>query len=515
MPYRLLLFWVLMMFVTRAWGNVHSARIDIVSEHAELLDETVTPLLGTTYRMNWQQDIPHSQTLVAEVPAYSFADCEYVLRFTPQLDDTVRIELKGPYQSNPNEAEMEIEFRSLTIAGAEWIVPPKLPARVTHDQPYRIHVRVHRGQRVAISYSVRWVDHDIQENRVQRTNDSPAHRLAKQFQRGVNLANYLEVPPGEDWGGLLYTEDDYRKIAAEGFDHVRLPVAWHHHCGQSPNFLIHEWFWERVEQQIDWAEKYGLAIIVNTHHFDAFMEDPQGQRQKFVALWKQIGERLAKRPDSVAFEILNEPHGAATTELMSEIYSELIPILRRSNPERAIFVGPSTWNLSLALEQLRLPDDDRLIVTVHAYDPMPFTHQNAWWSDETKAIHDVTFPGPPPKPVAIPLQLDETNRSWLENYNRLPAEENPCSTSRLEFEFSLARAWGESFGRPIHLGEFGVYEKVDSDSRARYLTAVRTLAEQNQMGWCLWDWRASFVYWDRANQQAKPGLHDALFKSDR
>ncbi len=46
----------------------------------------------------------------------------------------------------------------------------------------------------------------------------------------MNLANSLEAPPGQDWGGH-YTSEDLRLIRNEGFDHVRIPVAWHHYAG--------------------------------------------------------------------------------------------------------------------------------------------------------------------------------------------------------------------------------------------------------------------------------------------
>src|SRR2546430_13012370 len=45
------------------------------------------------------------------------------------------------------------------------------------------------------------------------------------------LFRSLEAPPGQDWGAR-YSEQDFVHIEAEGFDHVRLPIGWHHYAGQ-------------------------------------------------------------------------------------------------------------------------------------------------------------------------------------------------------------------------------------------------------------------------------------------
>ena len=69
------------------------------------------------------------------------------------------------------------------------------------------------------------------------SRDTPAHRAATRYLRGTNLGNYLEAPPGQDWGAH-YSEQDFIHVKAEGFDHVRLPVAWHHYAGGAPEFKL-------------------------------------------------------------------------------------------------------------------------------------------------------------------------------------------------------------------------------------------------------------------------------------
>src|SRR5271155_3728190 len=66
-------------------------------------------------------------------------------------------------------------------------------------------------------------------------NESPAHRAARGFMRGANIANYLET--GGGWG-VPHTTRDLKQIRAEGFDHIRLPVAWNYYTGPAPGYKL-------------------------------------------------------------------------------------------------------------------------------------------------------------------------------------------------------------------------------------------------------------------------------------
>src|SRR5688572_29890307 len=67
--------------------------------------------------------------------------------------------------------------------------------------------------------------------------NSPAHLAAKRFKRGANCGNYLEVPPRQTWS-VRHTTNDLVRMRAEGFDHVRIPVGWHHYTGPAPEFRL-------------------------------------------------------------------------------------------------------------------------------------------------------------------------------------------------------------------------------------------------------------------------------------
>ncbi|HEY1422525.1 MAG TPA: cellulase family glycosylhydrolase, partial [Candidatus Acidoferrum sp.] len=113
--------------------------------------------------------------------------------------------------------------------------------------------------------------------------NSPAHRAAKLFLRGVNLADYLETPAGGFWG-VKISADEFPIMKREGFDHVRVPIRWSDYTGPGPEFLLSTGIFARVDFVVTNALAAKLAVIVNMHHFDAFTTDPDGQTEKFLAI---------------------------------------------------------------------------------------------------------------------------------------------------------------------------------------------------------------------------------------
>ena len=175
-------------------------------------------------------------------------------------------------------------------------------------------------------------------------------------------------------------------------------------------------------------------------------------------------------------------------------------------------MSPGRWGSVNELDQLRLPDtDERIIVTIHCYEPFQFTHQGAGWVGY-QDLRGIIYPGPPATPYQIPgaLRGDAGLRAFIAGYNTLPGEQNPCSARPIRETLDAARAWSLHFGRPVLLGEFGSHNPGDHDSRVRYLREVRTLAEARHIPWTLWEWKAGFGYWDP--QKNRANFHHSLFE---
>ncbi|OYV82824.1 MAG: hypothetical protein B7Z73_16770, partial [Planctomycetia bacterium 21-64-5] len=204
--------------------------------------------------------------------------------------------------------------------------------------------------------TVRAVRFDAQSQEYER--DPFYAQLKPVFGRGINLGNALEAPHEGEWGVTL-KEAYFEAIRQAGFDSIRIPVHWSNHAEQTAPFRIEGEFARRVDWAIEQSLRRGLRAIVNVHHYNEIMKEPDAHGQRFLALWRQIAERYRDQPPELAFELLNEPVEKLTAEKWNRLAAEAIGVIRGSNPRRQIVVGPVGANSIKELPLLELPPDDR------------------------------------------------------------------------------------------------------------------------------------------------------------
>jgi endoglucanase len=299
-------------------------------------------------------------------------------------------------------------------------------------------------------------------------NDAAASVNAR-LGRGMNLGNALEAPHEGAWGMRL-EESHFETIADAGFQSVRIPVRWSAHAMEQSPYTIDPSFLERVAWAVDEALGRNLAVVLNFHHIEEVYAEPDAQAERFLALWKQVATAFRDRPrDRVVFEILNEPHGSLDAARWNVLLPKAIETIRTLDPERILMVGPAQWNNFRALDDLHLPEDDhRLIVTFHYYDPFHFTHQGANWAGADA-------------------------ERWLGT--RWPSDGKEVQLVREHFD--EVKSWADAHQRPVHLGEFGTFEKADLDSRVAWTKTISREAEARGFSWSYWEFGAGFGAFDR------------------
>jgi endoglucanase len=324
-------------------------------------------------------------------------------------------------------------------------------------------------------------------------NDAPpgasarALAAAAAIGRGVNFGNMLEAPTEGAWG-LTVTDEFIDRAAAAGFTSVRVPVRWSNHAGTRPPFAIDPAFMARVESVVDKLLAKGLVVVLNVHHYHQLDGDapdagesvvpPELVDVRYVMLWEQIAAHFRDRGPRLAFELYNEPHGRLTGEPWNVLAARALGVVRKSNPDRVVVIGPTGWNSAGHLARLKMPNDANLVATVHNYAPFPFTHQGAEWVS-------------PVPPVGVTC-CDAAQRADM------------------AAPLDVATAWSAATRYPVFVGEFGAYNKGDEASRVEYNRSARAAMAARGLPWMYWEFASGFGVYDPAAHRFRQGLLDAL-----
>ena len=111
-----------------------------------------------------------------------------------------------------------------------------------------------------------------------------AFEINSHLGRGINFGNIFEAPSETAWGNPW--KPQYPQIIANlGFNHVRIPIRWEPDERSSANYpyIINTVFLNRIKQVVDSTLNNGLYAIINMHHHEALYEDPDGEKERFLA----------------------------------------------------------------------------------------------------------------------------------------------------------------------------------------------------------------------------------------
>ena len=335
------------------------------------------------------------------------------------------------------------------------------------------------------------------------------------FTKGINIGNALEAPSLGEWG-VLVTEKHFIMAKKAGLDHIRLPARFSGNALKEAPYTIDSEFWELVDFAVDQAQKHGLGIIVDLHHYEEMASHPKDHIERFKALWQQIAEHYKDRPKTVAFELINEPCGELKVDILNPLMKDTLAIVRQTNPDRTVFIDSYFWANTEWLDDMDVSFfDSNTVATFHMYQPILFTHQGAPWMSAEYQVAQVIFPGPPATPVAITGETlsNAWSADWLTAYNALPARQNPSGPKTVWEEFDRATAFVEKNGVRVYMGEFGAIDFADARSRTIFLKMVRKESERRGIGWAYWDDGGHNRAMDLMDEVWVRPVADALFEN--
>jgi endoglucanase len=235
-----------------------------------------------------------------------------------------------------------------------------------------------------------------------------------------------------------------------------------------------------VGEVVDWITAAGMYCVVNIHWDGGWIDSSAKERfpktfatfsaeaqSKYVSYWAQIASYLAGRNEQLIFEALNEETKFDGAGSMQKAYATLtqvnqlfIDTVRKSGGNNAhrllVVTGYATDITKTTSGEYVLPRDSvphRLLISVHYYTPWPFAGMT---KDESWGRMAATW--------GSEADIAELNRLF-------DAMQEFCKRNDL----------------PAFIGEFGVTDKKEMPSRARWMTAVAEAALTRGMIPVLWD----------------------------
>lgn len=224
----------------------------------------------------------------------------------------------------------------------------------------------------------------------------------KQFtdlgKRGINIGNALDyykectVDTESYWENPHTTREMVHMYADAGFDILRLPVTWGMHMGGAPDYKVDPAWMARVREVVGWALETGKTVILDAHHENSWtrpeLNNLTDTLPKHRSLWQQIAAEFAEVGDQLVMQGSNEPNldggencqwGSGTRNIreavnaLNHTFVRTVREMGGNNATRWLAI-PNLAGRPLpdCMADMIMPDDDRLIYTIHPYVPDRF-----------------------------------------------------------------------------------------------------------------------------------------------
>ena len=257
-----------------------------------------------------------------------------------------------------------------------------------------------------------------------------AWKLAEKLGLGWNMGNQFDGYYNGSWAGdkegypdeavwqpagSKATQATFNGVKAAGFTSVRIPVSWLRMIGPAPDYTLDETWMNRVYEVVGYAHNAGLNVIINTHHDENHGVNNTYQwldiknavnnaalntaiKAEIKAVWTQIARRFADCGDWLILEGFNEINDGGwgwsddfrkdptrQCNILNEWNQVFVDAVRATGGNNTTrWLGVPTYAANPAFAAyLKMPSDpaNRLMLSVHFYDPSDYTIGDAQYSD--------------------------------------------------------------------------------------------------------------------------------------
>jgi len=312
--------------------------------------------------------------------------------------------------------------------------------------------------------------------------------------KGFNLLDYFSPFAGKNPDSSRSTEDDFKWMAAWGFDFVRLPMAYPRYITFDASrqitkddlYKIDMKVVDEIEQLVFLAHKHGLHVSLNLHRAPGYCinagffeplnlwKDKEAQ-DAFNFHWSMWADRFKNTSrKKISFDLLNEPafredmndqfsrSSALPGELYRKVASGAATVIRAANPDHLIIADGNNVGNDVIPELFDL----NLGQSCRGYYPHYVSHyQASWvWKDPSQAPKPV-WPGTIDGKYFGKEELEEYYKPWIGLLDH---------------------------GVGVHCGECGCWKKTPHDVFLSWFGDVTGILSSNGIGYALWNFRGDF-----------------------
>ncbi|MCD8490073.1 MAG: glycoside hydrolase family 5 protein [Desertifilum sp.] len=323
-----------------------------------------------------------------------------------------------------------------------------------------------------------------------------------QLTNGINLSHWFAQSSNYSDTRLnsFITQTDLATIKSLGFNHVRLPV--------DPILLLNEGnpsdlnahYLQHLDRALNLILNNDLAVIVDLHPNSSFKErlaKDDGFVAQISQFWGSFAQHLSHfDPERLFLEVLNEPSfnwylSENPVERWDWVQNQLIDSIRVHAPQHTILATGHDWNNIEGLLQLTPIADPNVIYSLHFYEPIVFTHQGTNWVHEHLSyIRNL--------PYGVDDDDCEQVLSQISLQKAVDLAYGYCQEEwdrdKIKARIATLAAWKQAHQVRVVATEFGASRFwVNPEDRFAWTQDVRSVLEEYNMGWTLWDYTGNFA----------------------
>jgi endoglucanase len=189
-----------------------------------------------------------------------------------------------------------------------------------------------------------------------------------------------------------HSEIDFQRVKAMGMNSVRLYLNYKWFEDDSKPYQYKETGWQWLDQNITWAKKNGISLVLNMHvPQGGFQSQGEGDalwtssanQERLMALWTTIADRYRNETAIAGYGLVNEPVVKNNKQQWQTLAQNIANSIRQVDKNHLLLVeqiaGVETptgtdYNGTPDQKMIKI-NDSNTAYEFHYYGPFDFTHQ--------------------------------------------------------------------------------------------------------------------------------------------